>query len=311
MGVSVMQTTLKRAAVMCGLSALMCAAIPLSVAGGVGATRPLAQASDQVSSIWSSQEADAIAAISNHTGSSPTGVGSLSSVEDSNFTSTSGQAVQVEERTFAATIQGLPSAVTLSLLNSTQLIVGYVTFGSTFEATSLVLEPGTSSISGSYNSTAEGVAVPTTEAAITTRDKSARVTASEALLTRQSASEAFETGRPHSARLDTFVYAGGCEEYLDTPGQEGTIYGELVYGIAGFVNQSCNASTAVLAGLNFGTTQLNDVNGASGNPANGGYGTTAYWPCYASGSYFYAWYTRVLYEVNSVYYGYTQGPSFL
>jgi hypothetical protein len=296
----------RRVTTLFGLLLLACTALPVASSQSASASTTNG-GSGQASQTWSSQEADAVAAISDHAGSAPTGIGPLSPVEDSSFNSSTGEAVQVEERSFTASIEGVPAAIILSLLNDNQLIVNYVTFGASFEGESLVLEPGSSTISGAKSSTAEGVAVPESSVA-TVRPASPTLAAGDALLVKHLGLVPKDHRLP--ARLDAYVYAGYCEEYLLNPETEGTDFGVLVQGLAGFVTDSCNGTESVFVGLNYGTTQLNDVNGSSGNPDDGGFGSTAYWPCYGNTN-IYPWYTRALFEASGGYYGYTQGPTFL
>jgi len=275
----------------------------------VAAHTVLARNATSGSSAWNSPQAEALTAISTYAGNAPTGIGSLSPEVDSSLTTESGQALSVQERSFDASIGGVPSQVTLTWLNQTQVIADYVTFGSQFESTSLVLQPGTANINGAYQEPAEGLVLPTTGIANVTGNHAPEDINSTLIADRVSS----RSSRHHlanSARLSGFIYAGGCEEYLDAPATEVTGFGVLVYGISGFVNDSCNGNQDVEVGLEFETTNLNDLAGASGNPANGGFGAIAYWPCYGVTSFF-PWYTNTAYDVFGSLYGYTDGPSFL
>jgi hypothetical protein len=253
-------------------------------------------------SAWSMPQSQAVSAISNYSGAALTEAGPLSSEATSSITSESGESISVEERSFEVAIGGAETQVTLSWLNETQVIADYVNPNSPLHVVSLVLQPGSSTVSSANESTATAVVTPTSTGELQSFEKTKNKFTNADL-----GSSAHKT---RNARLSDFVYAGGCEEYIDPPSTEPTIYGILVYGLGGYVSGSCNGNQALYLNLHFQTTSLNDVVGASGNPDTEGVGTIAYWPCYGVSS-FYAWYTGAAYDVFGTFYGYTDGPAFL
>jgi hypothetical protein len=259
-------------------------------------------------SSWSAPESDALTAIASYAGVAPTDIGPLSPEEDSSLTTQSGQLLSVAERSFDASIGGVPSQIILTWLDQSQVIATYITFGSPFVTTSLVLQPGTPEITGAYSPPTDSVIVPTqSQSSLSSAHGGATVRFALAV---QHSSRSRRHHRSKSARLSAFEYAGGCEEYIDPPGAEESEFGELVYGIAGFVNDSCNGTQALYVALQWESTQQNDLEGAQGNPDNGGFGAITYWPCYAiSGTN--SWYTNGLFDVFGSYYSYQQGPVYL
>lgn len=220
--------------------------------------------------LWAGIEGDAQTAISSYTGEAITNVGSLSGESDSSFVDAQGSVVSVEERSFAASIGGEQDQVTVAWLGGQQAIVTYLPVSTAGPATSLVLAPRGSSVDAASQPTAVSTFWKGTSS------NGAHLLDAAADLALRAEHRVF------AAALDDFVNYGGCEEYIDAPQVEGSVYGPLIYGLAGFVD-TCSYDVSVIGGLYENGVGLNDTQGASGIPNQSPVGITAFSPCYLGG----------------------------
>jgi hypothetical protein len=230
-----------------------------------------------VNAEWSTWQDQALRAISTFAGATATPTGPLNIGSGTSFTTASGSTVDVSEASLSVSIGNSASQMIISDLNGVQVLVSDTTFGTSPETTSLVLAPGSSSVVQSYRTTPE-VLDPNAQS------NSGSTGSGQSAVLQSSVSGAQSTGhRKVHAELDTFYYVDGCEEYSDAPGVESSAFGPLLYGIAGFVNNSCNGSQSLFVALSRNYVQYNDSTGAAGNPTPGPVGAIAYYPCYAGG----------------------------
>jgi hypothetical protein len=194
------------------------------VAGAVSAVpvmTPSASASSAATANWSTLEQTGLGAASTYRGDGAlTAVGSPSPVSDSTVTTASG-VISVAQRTVVADDTSGTVLLNLTLLGGRQLVVTELSPGAGFAGATLVLEPGTSTVVGTYPRPGNDGTATTTGAA----RGSNTVKASTATL-RQTLSSAHRSRRP----VDRLVTIGGCAPYPAAPGVIGSTFGPLVQG---------------------------------------------------------------------------------
>jgi hypothetical protein len=277
----------------CGPVVLVALSIGMAtmIVGGSGtATMAVAH-----SPSWSSLQDEALGALSTYSHGSAESMGELSAEQTSSVTSTSGDLIQIQERAFNASVAGTTSEVELTWLGDTQLVVNQLTFGASPTSVTLVLAPDTSNISNAYQSPISVTNVPqsaNSELANLQKNSNQSPRRIQVSTSRR---------KGNAAHLATFFFYGACEEAVVAPSVELTIFGYLIYGIAAYVNNSCNGAESFFEDI----SGFNDATGASGNPTPGPVSAIAYWPCSSGGPNFFD--TETLFNVNGSFYAPSAG----
>jgi hypothetical protein len=231
---------------------------------------------------WSSLEQSALGVTAGARGDGTLDVAGLPSpVAQSTITTPSGP-VSLAQQTVVATDRSGVVVLALDLLGGRQLVVNEMSPANGDQGETLVLAPGTSTVTGTYQlpgasqATAETAAVRTSS-----HRRGTGIVASDGVLHR---------GGHHVA---TLVTAGGCYPVPESPGVIGSIYGPLVQG-TGVIDCTSSAETlAEIVGLYRSSTEMSNATGSD----YGSYlGINAYTPCYSSSAHSFQ--TDELWAVN-------------
>ncbi len=265
---------------------LLAALLPIVGVGALAVAPAAASAASTSTSSaapnWSSLEQTALGVTAGARGDGTLDVvGVPSSVAQSTITTASGP-VSLAQQTVVATDQSGVVVLDLALLGGRQLVVSEMSPAANDQGETLVLAPGTSTVTGTYR--LPGASQATAETAVQ-RTASHRhgtgIIASDGVLHR---------GGHHVA---TLVTAGGCYPVPEDPGVIGSIYGPLVQG-TGVINCTSSAETlAEIVGLYRSSTEMSNATGSD-------YGSylaiNAYTPCYSSSAHSFQ--TDELWAVN-------------
>jgi len=204
---------------------------------------------------WSTYRQSAMAAISTYRGDgSLTMSESASAVSTSTLTTADG-VISVAQQSFVATDNGGTVDVNVTLLGGRQLIVNEADPVAGYQGETLVLRPGTSSVSGAY--ALPGASQATTANATTAGlvrtvgHDHGGVVASSAVA---------HHGRGSMAEL---VTSSGCGAHPQTPTVIGSTFGPLIQGV-GIVSCTLVASMAEIVSLYKGVTHVGNTNTGSG-----------------------------------------------
>jgi hypothetical protein len=262
---------------------LLAALLPIVGVGALAVAPAAASASTSSGTpSWSSLEQTAMGVTAGARGDGPLNVAGLPSpVVQSTITTPSGP-VSLAQQTVVATDRSGVVVLDLALLGGRQLVVNEMSPANDDQGETLVLAPGTSTVTGSYRLSGGSAATTATTAlrTATHRDRGG-IVASDGVLHR---------GGRHTA---TLVTAGGCYPVPEPPGVIGSIYGPLVQG-TGVIDCTSSAETlAEIVGLYRSSTE---VGSATGSDYGSYLGINAYAPCYSSSSHSFQ--TDELWAVN-------------
>ncbi len=182
---------------------------------------------------WATLEQQALGAVSSYQDVGPlSAIGPMSSSTSSSFTLADGRQVPVQQRN-VVTSDG--QALDLVLLGGAQLVV---TAASATGGSTMVLQPGSSTVAGAY---------PLVAAAGTGGGSGA------ALGTAAGGPSALLTSTP-----------GNCYAAPGAPGVVGSVFGPLVMGVGEVVCYSSNENISILASIDENGTQVSGTAGGSG-----------------------------------------------
>ena len=230
---------------------------------------------------WSSLEQTALGVTATARGDGALDeAGSPTAVAESTIPTSSGS-VSLAQQTVVATDQSGVVVVDLALLGGRQLVVSEVSPAANDQGETLVLAPGTSTVTGTYRLAGASQATAQTAALRTASRGGTRIVASNAVVHR---------GGRHVA---TLTAAGGCFAAPQSPGVISSVYGPLIQG-EGIIDCTSSAETlAEIIGLYMSSTQLNNAGGAT-------YGSylalNTYSPCYSSSGHWFQ--TAELWSIN-------------
>jgi hypothetical protein len=231
---------------------------------------------------WSSLEQTALGVTASARGDGTLDVvGGPSSVAQSTITTASGP-VSLAQQTVVATDQSGVVVLDLDLLGGRQLVVNEMSPAANDQGETLVLAPGTSTVTGTYRLAGASQATAQTATLRTASHRhGAGIVASDGVLHR---------GGHVVATLAT---AGGCFPAPQEPGVISSVYGPLIQG-TGVIDCTVSPETlAQIIGLYMGSTQLNNAGGAT-------YGSylaiNTYSPCYSSSAHSFQ--TAELWSIN-------------
>ncbi len=267
---------------------LLAAFLPIVGVGAIAVAPMTASAATTATSSgtpsWSSLEQTALGVASGARGDGPLAeIGSPSSVAQSTIPTASGP-VSLSQQTVVATDRSGVVVLDLALLGGRQLVVSEMSPAANDQGETLVLAPGTSTVTGTYRLSGASQATAETAALRTaSHRRGSSIVASDGVLHR---------GGHHVA---TLTAAGGCFPAPQSPGVISSIYGPLIQG-EGIIDCTSSAETlAQIIGLYMGSTQLNNAGGAT-------YGSylaiNVYSPCYSSSAHSFQ--TAELWSVNGV-----------
>ncbi len=240
------------------------------VAGAVSAVpivTPPASASSATTS-WPTLDQTGLAAASTYRGDGAlTAVGSPSPVSDSTVTTASG-VISVAQRTVVADDTSGTVLVNLTLLGGRQLVVTELSPGADFAGATLVLEPGTSTVAGTYPRPGNDGTATTTGAV---RHGSTAVPASTATLR-----EVSSPGHRSRHGIDRLVTIGGCVPDPAPPDVIGSTFGPLVQG-EGVIDCLVTETLAEIVADYRGNTHVGNT--ATGSDRGNWLGVDAYYGC--------------------------------
>ena len=258
----------------------------LPVVTSPASASPAATASPATTTSWSTLDQTGLAAASTYRGEGALAVvGSPSPVSDSTVTTATG-VVSVAQRTVVAEDTSGIVLVNLTLLGGRQLVVTERSPGAGLAGATLVLEPGSSTVAGTYPQPA--VAGTATS---TTTGHGSTVPVSTATWRR--VSQAAHRSRPG---VDRLVTIGGCDPYPAPPSVIGSTFGPLVQG-EGVISCFMTETLAQVVSLYRGGTHVGNT--ATGSDRGTWLGTTAYDGCSViSGTN--GFHTAELWSVNGI-----------
>jgi hypothetical protein len=258
------------------------------IAGALSAlpvVTPSASASPTTQTSWSTLDQTGLAAASTYRAEGAlTVVGSPSPVSDSTVTTASG-VVSVAQRTVVAEDTSGTVLVNLTLLGGRQLVVTERSPGAGLAGATLVLEPGSSTVAGTYPQPAiAGTATSATGHGSTVPISTA---------TWRRVSQAAHRSRPG---VDRLVTIGGCDPYPAPPSVIGSTFGPLVEGEG--VTSCLTTETLALVVADYrGGTHVGNT--ATGSGRGTWLGITAYDGCSViSGTN--GFHTAQLWSVNGI-----------
>ena len=259
------------------MSAATLATVPVApaLAGGATGASP---------SSWSTAEQTALGAAAGFRGDGPLAVvGAFSSITTSVVTTASG-AVTVAQRSVVATDGSGVVVVNLTVLGGRQLVVTERSPSAGYSGETLVLGPGTSTVTGRYP--LQG----TTATALTSDGQRGRglhggIVATDAV--------AHPSDRRPVARLVTI---GGCGPRPQIPGVIGSTFGPLIDG-EGIVTCSTGESLAEIVSDYEGSTHVGNT--ATGTGGGTHLGINAYAACTIVTAT-HSFHTAELYSVNGI-----------
>jgi hypothetical protein len=231
---------------------------------------------------WSSLEQTALGVTASARGDGSLDVAGLPSpVAQSTITTASGP-VSLAQQTVVATDQSGVVVLDLALLGGRQLVVSEMSPAANDQGETLVLAPGTSTVTGTYRLAGASQATAQTAALRTASHRHGTgIIASDGVLQR---------GGHHVA---TLTAAGGCFPAPQEPGVISSVYGPLIQGTGVIDCTSSPETLSQIIGLYMGSTQLSNAGGAS-------YGSylaiNAYSPCYSSSGHWFQ--TAELWSIN-------------
>ena len=236
-----------------------CSAVPVVV--GTAAASPTVAS-------WSTLGQTGLAAASAYRGDGAlAAVGSPSPVSNSTVSTASG-VISVAQRTIVATDTSGTVLLNLTLLGGRQLVVTELSPGAGYAGATLVLQPGSSVIAGTYPKPGTAAtAVGNTD----TAHHGGAVRVSAATL-RQVLSSTHHSRRS----VDRLASAGGCEPYPQPPGVIGSTFGPLVQG-EGIVECITTETLSLIVANHRGGTQVGNT--ASGSDSGTWLGVNAYYGC--------------------------------
>ncbi|HEY5245322.1 MAG TPA: hypothetical protein VIJ60_06605 [Acidimicrobiales bacterium] len=266
---------------------LLAALLPIVGVGALAVAPASASAATSTSTSsatpnWSSLEQTALDVTASARGDGTLDVAGLPSpVAQSTITTASGP-VSLAQQTVVATDRSGVVVLDVALLGGRQLVVNEMSPGNGDQGETLVLAPGTSTVTGTYRLAGASQATAQTAALRTASHRHGTgIVASDGVLHR---------GGHHVATLAT---AGGCFPAPQEPGVISSIYGPLIQG-TGVIDCTSSAETlSMVIGLYMGSTQLSNAGAAS----YGSYlAVNSYSPCYSSSGHWFQ--TAQLWSVN-------------
>jgi len=265
---------------------LLAALLPIVGVGALAVAPAAASAASTSTSSaapnWSSLEQTALGVTAGARGDGTLDVvGVPSSVAQSTITTASGP-VSLAQQTVVATDQSGVVVLDLALLGGRQLVVSEMSPAANDQGETLVLAPGTSTVTGTYRLAGASQATAQTAVLRTASHRHGTgIVASDGVLHR---------GGHVVATLAT---AGGCFPAPQEPGVISSVYGPLIQGTGVIDCTSSPETLAQIIGLYMGSTQLNNAGGAT-------YGSylaiNTYSPCYSSSAHSFQ--TAELWSIN-------------
>ncbi|HEX3946238.1 MAG TPA: hypothetical protein VHW47_00975 [Acidimicrobiales bacterium] len=233
---------------------------------------------------WQSLEQTALGVTAGARGSGPLNLAGLPSpVTQSTVTTPSGP-VSLSQQTVVSTDRSGVVVINTALLGGRQEIISEVSPADNYQGETLVLAPGSSTVTGTYHLAGVRPATAQTSALHAAGHRSRKggvVTASDGVY------------HPAGSGSATLTAAGGCGAYPQNPGVIGSIYGTLIQS-TGIIDCSLAGETlAEIVGIYRNGTQIGS---ASGSGWGGYLGINAYAPCYSS--YAHSFQTAELWAVN-------------
>jgi hypothetical protein len=247
-------------------------AVSVLAAGAVSAVPVVTPASASTGTAsWSTLDQTGLAAASAYRGDGPLAtVGNPTPVSDSTVATASG-VISVAQRTVVADDSSGTVLLNLTLLGGRQLVVTERSPAAGFAGATLVLEPGTSTVTGTYPQPGTNGTTTTTGATDAARPATAAIPVSAATLR-----QALPPADRSRHGVDRLVTIGGCAPDPQPPGVIGSTFGPLVQG-EGVINCGTTETLAEIVADYRGNTHVGNT--ATGSDRGTWLGVNAYYAC--------------------------------